>query len=428
MTQSISVATPALPLRSGFQEVARKLVLHRLKHLHTGQLIIIDGAERFVFGSVHGLERSSQGSDEWSAEMHVHDRSCYADIMVNGSIGAAESFMTGDWTSPDLTALVRIMVRNMDVLDQLEGGLATLSRAAMKLMHRFNRNTEKGSRRNIAAHYDLGNDLFEHFLDPGMMYSAAIFPHDTATLEQASQHKLALICAKLDLQPEDHVIEIGSGWGGFAVYAAQHYGCRVTTTTISENQYTMARKRIDEAGLSQRITLLKQDYRKLEGKYDKLVSIEMIEAVGWQYYPVFFQTCARLLKPDGLMLLQAITIPDQRYDKARRSVDFIQRYIFPGSCIPSIQALNDAAAQSSDLRLVQLDDYAEHYARTLAAWRDNFLRGEDSISGLGYDETFRRMWQFYLSYCEGGFRERSIGVAHLLYAGTTCRSEPAHRH
>ena len=348
--------------------------------------------------------------------MRVLDASCYGDILVNGSIGAAESFMTGDWDTPDLTALVRVMVRNTDVLDQIEGGLARLSRPALKLAHWFNRNSEKGSRRNIAAHYDLGNALFEQFLDPSMMYSSAIFADADTPLDEAAEYKLKVICERLHLSPQDHVIEIGSGWGGFAIYAAQNYGCRVTTTTISENQYALAQQRIEAAGLSDRITLLKQDYRQLEGQFDKLVSIEMIEAVGWQYYDTFFATCSRLLKPEGLALIQAITITDQRYEQARHNVDFIQRYIFPGSCIPSVQALLTASGQASDLRLIAQQDYAEHYARTLKAWWERFQHNRAAITELGYDDTFARMWQFYLCYCEGGFRERSIGVSHLVFA------------
>lgn len=413
MTQSASLTLPARATRTAWQRFARRAVFSQLQKLHTGSLTIIEGNEKFFFG---------HPASTLSAMMVVQDASCYGDILVNGSIGAAESFMTGDWDTPDLTALVRVMVRNTDVLDQIEGGLAQLSRHALKLAHWFNRNTEKGSKRNIAAHYDLGNALFEQFLDPSMMYSSAIYPDADSSLEEASQNKLKVICERLQLGPEDHVIEIGSGWGGFALYAAQHYGCHVTTTTISENQYALAQQRIATAGLSDKITLLKRDYRQLEGQFDKLVSIEMIEAVGWQYYDTFFATCSRLLKPDGRALIQAITITDQRYEQARQNVDFIQRYIFPGSCIPSVQALLTASGQASDLRLIEQQDYAEHYARTLKAWWERFQLNREAIAAQGYNETFQRMWQFYLCYCEGGFRERSIGVSHLLFAKPLNRS------
>lgn len=413
MTQSASLTLPARAPRTAWQRFARRAVFSQLQKLHTGSLTIIEGNEQHFFG---------HPASALSAMMVVQDASCYGDILVNGSIGAAESFMTGDWDTPDLTALVRVMVRNTDILDQIEGGLAQLSRHALKLAHWFNRNTEKGSKRNIAAHYDLGNALFEQFLDPSMMYSSAIYPDADSSLEAASQHKLKVICERLQLGPEDHVIEIGSGWGGFALYAAQQYGCHVTTTTISENQYALAQQRIAAAGLSDKITLLKRDYRQLEGQFDKLVSIEMIEAVGWQFYETFFATCSRLLKPDGRALIQAITITDQRYEQARQNVDFIQRYIFPGSCIPSIQALLTASGEASDLRLIEQQDYAEHYARTLKAWWERFQVNREAIAALGYDETFQRMWQFYLCYCEGGFRERSIGVSHLLFAKPLNRS------
>ncbi len=420
MSSSVQVLSSKTGRRSGFSGLSRKLVLSQLKHLRTGSLTIIDGDERMQFGEAPELT-SLRG------ELRIEDPHAYVDIAMGGSIGAAEAYMTGDWTTPDLTALVRIMVRNMDVLDGLEGGLALLAKPLRKWFHRANQNTERGSKRNIAAHYDLGNELFQLFLDPSMMYSSAIYPHRNSSLAEAASHKLDIICQTLNLKPGERVIEIGTGWGGFAIHAASEYGCHVTTTTISEEQHALAAERIKEAGLEDRITLLKQDYRSLEGQFDKLVSIEMIEAVGWQYYPTFFETCSRLLKPGGAMLMQAITIPEQRYDSARRDVDFIQRYIFPGSCIPSVKALNDACAQVSDMRLVSMNDFAEHYARTLKAWFDAFTAQQDKVSALGYDETFQRMWEFYLCYCEGGFVERAIGVAHLMYAKPEFRDEPLTR-
>lgn len=396
--------------------MARKLVFTQLKKLHAGHLVIIDDEQRYEFGSAT--------PNDLYGELHVQDPQTYTSILTGGSIGAAEAYMTGDWSTPDLTALVRIMVRNMDILDQMEGGLATLSRPVLKWFHRHNQNSEKGSKRNIAAHYDLGNDFFELFLDPTMMYSAGIFPSEQASMQEASEHKLDTICRKLKLGPADRVIEIGTGWGGFAIYAAKHYGCHVTTTTISDEQYAMAKARVIEAGLEDQITLLKQDYRKLSGQFDKLVSIEMIEAVGWQFYETFFKTCSRLVKDDGLMLIQAITIQDQRYEQARKSVDFIQRYIFPGSCIPSIHALNTASMKASDLRPVHQEDFAGHYARTLRAWFERFTENSHAISQLGYSDTFMRMWEFYLCYCEGGFAERAIGVSHLMYAKPRHQNQP----
>lgn len=418
MTSSVANISIKKPRISYFSRIAKKLVLAQLKNLHTGNLLIIDGDERYEFG---------QPANETNlcGQLIIQDDSSYQDILMSGSIGAAESYMTGDWTTPDLTMLVRIMVKNMSVLDDLEGGVAALGKPILKWMHRLNQNSPKGSRRNIAAHYDLGNDLFKLFLDPTMMYSSGVFPTDSSSLQDASENKLRLICEKLNLTANDHVVEIGTGWGGFAIYAAKNYGCKVTTTTISEQQYQYAQQQVLQEGLSEQITLLKQDYRDLEGQFDKLVSIEMIEAVGWKFYNTFFEKCSSLLKDNGAMLIQAITIEDQRYEKAKKDVDFIQRYIFPGSCIPSINALLDANRKTSDMRLVQLQDYAEHYARTLRAWHDAFNHKKHEVDALGYSEDFQRMWQFYLSYCEGGFKERAIGVSHLMFAKPNYRSQVA---
>ena len=324
--------------------------------------------------------------------------------------------MLGYWHADSLTNVVRLMVVNQSVMDTLEGGYQWLSKPLLKLLHWLNSNSEAGSQKNIAAHYDLGNALFQLFLDPTMMYSSAMFDEDTPTLQAASERKLQVICDKLQLQPTDHVIEIGTGWGGFAIYAAKHYGCHITTTTISEQQYQLAQARISEAGLQDQITLLKKDYRHLQGQYDKLVSIEMIEAVGHQFYDTYFKQVSHLLKPDGLALIQAITIADQRYDSAIRSVDFIQRYIFPGSNIPSNTAMLTSMTRASDLRLIDLQDIGLHYATTLRLWRENFFANIEAVRQLGYSEAFVRMWDFYLSYCEGGFAECALGDVHLVLA------------
>ena len=402
-----------IPANGFMSKVARNLVHRQLASLHTGCLQIEENGEVFSFGQ-------SEGDTDLVARLVVHDVACYGEIMTGGSIGAAESFMTGDWTSPDLTMLVRVMVRNIDILDQMEGGLALISKPFLKAFHYFNQNSAKGSRRNIAAHYDLGNDLFELFLDPTMMYSSGIFPNAKASMEDASVNKLNIICEKLQLCADDHIVEIGTGWGGFAIHAAKNYGCKVTTTTISKEQFNLAKERIEQEGLQDKITLLLEDYRDLrkdyEGQFDKLVSIEMIEAVGWKFYNTFFEHCGSLLKPEGIALIQAITITDQRYDQARKDVDFIQRYIFPGSCIPSVTALVNASTKASDLNLVQAQDFGLHYARTLKAWQDTFNEKTTQVSELDYSDDFKRMWQFYLSYCEGGFQERSIGVNHLVFA------------
>lgn len=403
-----------------FSGIARSILFSQLKKLTTGCIVIIEADERHHFGEALG-----EGDDLY-AEMNIHDNSFYADIVSGGSIGASEAYMTGDWTTPNLTMLMRVMVRNMDILNQMEGGIATLSRPVLKWFHKLNENTEKGSRRNIAAHYDLGNEFFKLFLDPSMMYSSGIFPTESATMAEASETKLKRICDKLQLNENDKVIEIGTGWGGFAIYAAKHYGCHVTTTTISQEQYALAKERVEAENLQNKITLLTEDYRNLQGEYNKLVSIEMIEAVGWEYYDTFFETCSNLLKQNGSMLIQAITIEDQRYEAAKKDVDFIKKYIFPGSCIPSINALTTASMNSSDLRLVHLDDFAEHYARTLNAWAKQLEVNIEQARAQGYSEDFLRMWFFYLSYCEGGFAERAIGVSHMVFAKPEFRDEVIH--
>jgi cyclopropane-fatty-acyl-phospholipid synthase len=350
-----------------------------------------------------------------SATVRVHHARFWTDVAFGGSVGAGESYTAGHWSADDLTATLRILAANREVMDAMESGLAAMSAPLRKVLHWAARNTRSGSRRNIAAHYDLGNDFFALILDPTMMYSSALFERAGMPLEEAQIAKLERICRRLELKSGERVIEIGTGWGAFAMHAARHYGCHVTTTTISEKQHALARERIRAAGLEERITLLKRDYRDLEGRYDKLVSIEMIEAVGHQYFGAFFRKCAELLEPHGRMLLQAITIADQRYEAARKSVDFIKRYIFPGCCIPSVTALVAAATRASDLRLTRLDDIGPHYATTLRLWRQNLLRNAAALRGLGYSDELLRMWEFYFAYCEAGFAERALGDAHALF-------------
>ena len=324
--------------------------------------------------------------------------------------------MEGHWRCDDMVGLIRLLVQNRTLLDGMETGMARLGGIAMRGWHALRKNTRDGSKRNIAAHYDLGNEFFGLFLSDDLMYSSALFAGADDDLESASTRKLDRICQKLRLQPGDRVIEIGTGWGGFAVHAARHYGCHVTTTTISREQHALAASRVAEAGLQDRVTLLLEDYRDLTGTYDKLVSIEMIEAIGAQYLDTYFGKLASLLKPDGLALVQAITIEDHRYKQALNSVDFIKRYVFPGSFIPSIAVMLDAKTRSSDLALTHLEDFGSSYARTLHAWRKRFMAKLPEVSAQGFDERFIRMWEFYLAYCEGGFMERSIGVAQLLMA------------
>lgn len=393
----------------------RRAVLRQLENLQHGLLLIQEGNDTLHFGQPHSDLR---------AEIRVSDPAVWGLVAGNGSIGAGEAYIHGYWSTPDLTAVIRIFVANLDVLDAMEGGLARLGRPLIQGLHWLNRNTRQGSRRNIAAHYDLGNDLFEQFLDPTMMYSAAMFLREDDSLEQAQLNKLERICEKLALQPSDHLLEIGTGWGSMALYAATHYGCRVTTTTLSREQYAYTERRIRELGLEGRITLLLEDYRDLNGQYDKLVSIEMIEAVGHRFLPTYFEQCARLLKPEGLMLLQAITIRDQRYEQACQSVDFIQRYIFPGGALPSVHKMLEVVSRHTDLNLHHMEDFGLHYARTLRLWHDNLRQARQRLEQLGYDDYFYRLWEFYLCYCEGGFLERTIGTAQLLLAKAGSRPLP----
>lgn len=348
-----------------------------------------------------------------TAHLTVTDPRFYSEIAFGGGIGAGEAFISDYWRCDELTALVRILVRNRHVLEDMDGGLALISRPLQKLLHWYNRNTRTGSRRNISAHYDLGNDFYKLWLDQRMIYSSAVFERPDMSLKAAAAAKLDRICRKLRLSEKDHVLEIGTGWGGFAIWAAEKYGCRVTTTTISKEQHDYAREEIRAAGLEDKITLLFQDYRDLEGRFDKLVSIEMVEAVGWQFLDTFFAKCSELLKPDGEMLLQSITIADQNYESYKKGVDFIRRYIFPGGCLTSVTSMSASLTKASDMRPVHIEEIGPHYARTLKCWHDRFFDNLDEVRRLGYSEAFIRMWTFYLCYCEGAFIERAIGTVQM---------------
>lgn len=383
---------------------AARLLHNRLGRLRNATLTIAFGDSTVTFGDGAAPQ----------ATIRVHDPRFYRTVILGGHLGAAEAYFDGWWDTDDLTALVRILVRNRGVLDDLETGLARLAQPVRQMWHATNRNTRSGSRRNIAAHYDLGNEFFAQFLDNTLTYSCGIFEHPDSTLQDASLAKYDRICRKLDITPDDHVLEIGIGWGGFALFAAERYGCRVTGTTISTEQYVFARERVAKARLGDRITLLHRDYRDLTGRFAKLVSIEMIEAVGHQYFDGFFEKCASLLGPDGVMALQTITVPDEHYDRLRREVDFIKRYIFPGSCLPSL-ALMRGAAERHGFSLHHLEDITRHYTVTLRRWRHNFLAHWDRIRQLGLSEEFRRLWQFYFCYCEGGFAEGFLGDFQLVF-------------
>ena len=381
----------------------KKIILQRLSQIKDAHIIIKDGKSINKYGKPGNL----------SAKINILDTAFYKNIILGGTIGASESFIRGEWSSPNLTNVIRVLARNTEAQDKLENLFTLLSQPFLKVMHKLNENSVRGSKKNISRHYDLSNDFFSLFLDKNMMYSSAIYKSRKTSLEDASTNKLDVICKKLNLKKTDHVIEIGTGWGGFAIYAAKNYGCKVTTTTISIEQYKFAKQKIKEAGLGKKIKVLLKDYRLLKGQYDKLVSIEMIEAVGYQFYDEYFKIIGQLLKNDGEALIQAITIKDQRYSKAIQSVDFIQKYIFPGSCIPSITAIQNSLTSSTDLVINDIRDIGHHYARTLADWRKRFLKNKQEIRKLGFDDKFLRMWLFYFAYCEGGFEERVISDIHL---------------
>jgi len=407
----VSVNTPDFDMNerklSRLERFARRLLLSRLEKLEEGQIVLSENGQHSTFGKL-------TEAYPLTARIRVRNPKFYSDIAFGGSTGAGEAYINGYWACDELSDLLRILIHNRDVLEEMDKGLAVLSRPLQKILHALNKNTRKGSRKNIAAHYDLGNDFYQLWLDKTMMYSCAYFESPETSLRDASIEKLDRICRKLNLSTEDSVIEIGTGWGGFAIHAARHYGCHVTTTTISQQQHDYTAQAVRDAGLEDRITLLFDDYRDLDGQYDKLVSIEMIEAVGHEFHETYFRKCCELLKPDGQMLLQAITIADQRYDQYKISVDFIKRYIFPGGCLTSVTDMTKVMTESTDMRVIHLEDIGPHYATTLREWHDRFFARIDEVRKLGYSDAFVRMWQFYLAYCESAFLERVIGDVQML--------------
>jgi cyclopropane-fatty-acyl-phospholipid synthase len=399
------------------RRLCRRLLLAKLGSLRHGALRLVeDGGE--------GAEIGTEAPGELRSLIQVHDDLLYPKVVFGGAIGAAEAYVAGAWSSDDLTRVQRLFLRNRETLQSLDRGFGR----AMKPLHLLGQwlraNSRRGSRRNIGAHYDLSNEFFSLFLDERRMYSSAIFESAATTLDEAQEAKLDRLCKKLELSPADHLLEIGTGWGGFAIFAASRYGCRVTTTTISREQYAYAREAVRAAGLEGQVTVLLEDYRDLRGSFDKLVSIEMIEAVGHEHLERFFRVCSERLAPHGLMALQAITIADRFYPAARRSVDFIQRYIFPGSAIPSHGSLAEAIARAGDLQVQHLEDIGPHYATTLREWRRRFLAQKGAVKALGFSDRFLRLWEYYLSYCEAGFLERATGDLQLVLAKSENRREP----
>jgi cyclopropane-fatty-acyl-phospholipid synthase len=395
---------------------ARLLSAALLNRLREGRVELVEGRRRRAFGPPDA---------RLAATVRLHDER-FLSALPRGSLALAETYADGSWDSDDLVTLVRVGARELPRLDRWRRPLAPLLRA----LTRVPRNTREGARRHVAAHYDLGNDMFRLFLDDTMTYSCAFFESPEASLREAQEAKLDRVCRKLELGPDDHVLEIGTGWGSFALHAAGRYGCRVTTTTISREQRAVAVERVRAAGLGDAVTVLSQDYRDLRGRFDKLASIEMIEAVGWQYFDLFFRRCAELLRPDGLMLLQAITIADRAYELEKVTRSFIKQLIFPAGCLPSVEVIRRSVEHVTDLRMLDLEDITEHYPETLRRWRENFVRSANRASELGYDLRFRRLWELYLAWCEGGFRERRIGDVQALLAKPSYRGygSPLRRH
>ena len=394
--------------------LARHLLLQKLHGLNGGTIQLNDSSGSTTIG---------QGG-ELQSNLHVHNPAFFRHAVLGGSLSVAESYLRGDWDCDDLTAFFRIFVRNIETTAQLDRGWSEISSWVNRIYHRWHANSKSGSRRNIHAHYDLGNDFFRLMLDDTLAYSSGIFLNPTSTLRDASLEKMDRICRKLDLRATDHLLEIGTGWGGLAIHAAKHFGCRVTTTTISQQQFDAARERIDEAGLSDRVTLLLEDYRDLTGKFDKLVSVEMIEAVGHRYQDTYFRQCSELLKPNGTFVLQAIVIPDRRHAQYLKTVDFIQRYVFPGGCLPSVSSILESMSRVTDLRFVHAEDFGTHYAQTLREWRQRFHERLDDVRGLGFPDRFIRMWNYYLSYCEAAFDERFTGVIQIQFDKPRCQRDP----
>jgi cyclopropane-fatty-acyl-phospholipid synthase len=396
--------------------LARRLLHAQLRRLTDGEIRVVDGGNEERFGA-----RTEHCQLSVAIEV-LHPR-FYSDVVFGGTAGAGAAYIRGLWRCSDLTGLTRLMYVNRQVMDQMDRRWTFLSRPLLRAFHWLHRNSKGGSERNISAHYDLGNDFYRLMLDETMAYSCGIFSDEATTLAAASRAKFDAVCRKLALQPEDHLLEIGTGWGGLAIHAAENYRCRVTTTTISREQHEFVREQVERRGLSHRITVLLEDYRSLKGQYDKLVSVEMIEAVGASYLDTYLAKCATLLRETGAMLLQAITIQDQNYRAQLRSVNFIQRYVFPGSFIPSVNAIAESLCRVTDMKIFHLQDIGPHYVRTLALWRKNFFEHLAAVRKLGFSEQFIRLWEFYLCSCEGGFAERALGDVQLLLTKPGCRRD-----
>ena len=408
LAEKIKTPTKATFLTSVFKNGLKK----KLSHLNVGCISVVDGVDKFSFGDT--------GSD-LRVNVQVHSQEFYVMTGSGGAMGIAEAYILGYWTSDDVVMLMRIILKNRSIMLSLNDGFAKILSPINKLIHRSRQNTLKGSKENILAHYDLSNDFYKLWLDPTMTYSCAYFKDTNTTLEDASIEKLDRMCRKLNLSEKDNILEVGTGWGSFSIHAAKNYGCSITTTTISDAQYEYAKARVLEEGLESKINVINKDYRKLDGQYDKIVSIEMIEAVGYEYISEYFRKLSSLLKPDGLMALQGITYNDQNFDTYKDSVDFIKKYIFPGSCLISISQIIDVIKNKTDLSMIDMEDITRHYAETLNRWRKNFMSVLPEVKEMGYSKAFINMWEFYFLYCEAGFLERNIGDVQMVFAKSGAR-------
>ena len=392
--------------------VFKKIILNKFKNLQFGYIHLTDGTESYSYGD---------NSSEMKVEMEILSSEFYVFLGSGGLLGVTEAYTAGYWRADDIVTLIRLIIKNSKVMEKLDSGWAKLIRPLNNYIHRKRQNTLSGSKENILAHYDLSNDFYKLWLDETMTYSCGVFENDKSTLNEASIEKLDRICRKLDLKPNDNILEIGTGWGSFAIHAAKKYGCHITTTTISDAQYEYAKLRIIDEGLEGKIKLLNQDYRNLSGTFDKIISIEMIEAVGHEYVELFFEKVSKLLKKDGLFALQGITFNDHKFDEYKNSVDFIKKYIFPGSCLISISQITNAIKNRTDLEVVNLEDISKHYSKTLYEWRKNFMNVLPEVKSLGFSNAFINMWEFYLIYCEAGFIERNIGDYQVIFAKSGAR-------
>ncbi len=388
-------------------DIAMSILLKKLEKIETGLLQVYANGMLYEFGNANI-------KSDIHAVIRVQDKRAFRAIVAGGEPAAGKTYIDGWWTSDDLIEVLRIFTINRNALFGFKHGVASFAKTVNRFSNKILRNTLSGSKRNIKAHYDIGNDLYELFLDEKMMYSSAYFRSDEEDLSSASEYKLKLICEKLNLQKSDKVIEIGTGWGGFAIYAAQNYGCHVTTTTISDEQYEHAKTKVKLLNLSERINVIKQDYRTLSGAYDKLVSIEMIESVGHQYIDSYFSTCNKLLKPSGAMLIQSITMSDYLFNNYINSTDFIRKYVFPGGCLTSMTSMMSSISKHTDLTLYHSESFASSYAKTLKIWHQNFYRNIDKVIELGYPTSFIKLWEYYMKYCQAGFENRVIDVHHLV--------------